>query len=378
MAIYKIFPSKDTTLYSLYPNQNTGLDPILEIYNKTHNSNPLSISSAEVARTLIAFDSEEISSVVNDLISSSQWQANLKLFNAKTTGIVNNTKIYIYPLAQDWANGTGRQDDDPQTENGASWAWSNLNNGTPWNTSSFGAYVTASFLNSNPGGGIWYTGSSSGLKYEVTQSFDTRTIKDINSNITDIVSSWYSSSIGNYGIIIKWESNIEYNQSLSTDPNMNLFSVDTHTIYPPELEFRWNDYTFNTGSNDIGFISSSQMVISFPNNVGMYNQNSIHKFRLNTRPQYPARGFQTSSFYTVNYYLPTSSYYAIKDLSTNEFVIDFDNNYTKISADSEGNYFKIFMSGLQPERYYQILVKTIINGETLILDDEYYFKVING
>jgi hypothetical protein len=36
------------------------------------------------------------------------------------------------------------------------------------------------------------------------------------------------------------------------------------------------------------------------------------------------------------------------------------------------------MSGLEPERYYKVLVKTFINGETLIIDDDDYFKVING
>ena len=30
MAVYKIFPSKDATLYSLFPNMNTGLDEIVE------------------------------------------------------------------------------------------------------------------------------------------------------------------------------------------------------------------------------------------------------------------------------------------------------------------------------------------------------------
>ena len=30
MAVYKIFPSKDTTLYSMFPNMNTGLDEIIE------------------------------------------------------------------------------------------------------------------------------------------------------------------------------------------------------------------------------------------------------------------------------------------------------------------------------------------------------------
>ena len=33
MAIYKLFPYKDATLYSFYPNMNTGIDPITTISN---------------------------------------------------------------------------------------------------------------------------------------------------------------------------------------------------------------------------------------------------------------------------------------------------------------------------------------------------------
>ena len=65
-------------------------------------------------------------------------------------------------------------------------------------------------------------------------------------------------------------------------------------------------------------------------------------------------------------------------MDTNEFVITFDTQYTQLSSDSEGNYFDIYMNGLEPERYYQILIKTNINGSTIIYDDSYYFKVING
>ena len=58
-------------------------------------------------------------------------------------------------------------------------------------------------------------------------------------------------------------------------------------------------------------------------------------------------------------------------------VIDFDTNYTKLSANSDGNYFTVYMSGLEPERYYQIVIKSEINGSTVLFDDNYYFKVIN-
>jgi hypothetical protein len=36
------------------------------------------------------------------------------------------------------------------------------------------------------------------------------------------------------------------------------------------------------------------------------------------------------------------------------------------------------MDFLQPERYYTILIKTTLNGSTVVFNDQYYFKVING
>ena len=65
-------------------------------------------------------------------------------------------------------------------------------------------------------------------------------------------------------------------------------------------------------------------------------------------------------------------------MDTNEFVINFDDQYTQISSNATDNYFDIYMSGLEPERYYSILIKTTISGSTIIFDDQYYFKVING
>jgi len=47
-----------------------------------------------------------------------------------------------------------------------------------------------------------------------------------------------------------------------------------------------------------------------------------------------------------------------------------------MSADSEGMYFKIYMDGLQPERYYRLLFKHKNNEGTIIYDNNYHFKVI--
>ena len=60
------------------------------------------------------------------------------------------------------------------------------------------------------------------------------------------------------------------------------------------------------------------------------------------------------------------------------FVVDFDSNYTKISADYSSSYFDVYMNGLEPERYYTILIKTILDGTTKVFDEDIMFKVVNG
>jgi hypothetical protein len=170
----------------------------------------------------------------------------------------------------------------------------------------------------------------------------------------------------------------EFVNDLDIQPQIKYFSVDTHTIYPPCLEFRWRDYIFNTGSSTNTILNTPQATISVGENPGIFYPESINRFRINCRPTYPTRVFQTASLYSKDYYLPTASYYAIKDLDTNEYIIDFDNQYTQLSADEKSSYFTLYMNGLQPERYYEILIKTIISGNTLIFNDNFYFKIVNG
>ena len=56
-------------------------------------------------------------------------------------------------------------------------------------------------------------------------------------------------------------------------------------------------------------------------------------------------------------------------------IIDFDSNFTKISCDASGPYFDVHMDGLQPERYYRLLIKTTLDGSTVVVDDKNIFKV---
>jgi hypothetical protein len=138
---------------------------------------------------------------------------------------------------------------------------------------------------------------------------------------------------------------------------------------------RWDDSSY---SGNLTSISDSNFVITIGNNQGTYKyETELIKFRINARDKYPARTFTTSSLYVNNKRLPTASYWAIQDLKTTDMVIDFDTNYTKISYDSNGSYANIYMNGLEPERYYKLLVKVNLpTGESIDVDNDCIFKIV--
>jgi hypothetical protein len=370
MAVYKIFPTSDTSIYSVYPAMNTGLDEILEA---TVTSEGLLDSNPQSSRILIQFSQNEISDILTNKIGVSSWTSNLRLFIANAEGITGTTTLECYPISGSWEMGTGKYNDNPLVTNGAGWTYRTTSGSTPWATSSFSPFVTASWYSTTYGGGTWYTGSSiSGLNIKTSQSYSYYDDKDLNLNVTDVIKAWISGAFSNNGFLIKQEQ--EFSSTINT--SLKYFSRDTHTIYPPQLEFKWNDSVYNTGSLTV--LNTVPAFVSIDQNSGTFYPNSINIFRVNSRPEYPIRTWQTSSLYTTNNALPEASYYAVKDLDTDEYVIDFDTTYTKLSCDSEGSFFKLYMNGLEPERYYKILIQTTVKGNTIIFDDNYMFKIVNG
>ena len=384
MAVYKLFPSKDASIYSGYPAMNAGLDPILDVANLVTNINPI----AKVARSLVKFDQAQIVDVVNNIAKIqtadwNNWSGSLKLNVAKATNVILNSKVEVYPLANAWNNGSGQYLDKPVNHTGVSWAFTDFSGSTKWSSEGFNPYITGSYPEDNKGGGAWYSGS---LNYnlEATQSFNLRSDKDLDVDVTNALKVWYTQSQGlnrvtsikNEGFIVKWENNKEFVTESAITPQLSYYSVDTNTIYPPQLEIKWDDSSYVTGSLKV--INTPDLFVALDNNQGVFYSESINNFRLSVRPEFPARTFATQSAYTVNMALPSQSLYAIKDLDTNEYVVDFDKEFTNISCDSTGSFFTVYMNGLEPERYYSILIQTEIAGQTIVMDENYYFKVVNG
>jgi hypothetical protein len=382
MAYYFLFPEIDTTLYS-HPDRkemNAGSDEILEIVKERGSTDNVLYPS----RIILKFKNEDITTTIEDIIGHDNFNnittASLQLTAAEPKNLISTLNLELFTISQSWDEGTGRYSNLPTSSNGASWRYrNNTTVATEWTTASFGAGSTGSIDSTliTEGGGVWYTGSG----FTSTQQFLVGDSLDTDFDVLNIVqkfsaslfnSSTYPTGVENNGFLIKKPDTIEENVSASFG-ELQYFSVDTHTIHPPKLCFKWDDSVHNKQSSAK---QSGELSVLLYRNQQEYNQNDEATFRIHVRDKYPTRQFASSSNFLNAGYFTTASYYSIRDAHTEQEIIPFDNNNTKLSADDEGMYFKIFMKGLQPERYYRLLFKHTNNEGTKVYDNNYYFKVV--
>ena len=334
---YFVTASKDASIYLQQPTQNTGLDEILEI-SKTYYGN-----LKDISRSLIKFDTNAISSsIVSGEITMSS--AELILNECEVDEIPINYTIYAYPISQSWDMGIGTRFDNISVD-GCSWETRTTES---WLGAGFETGTTGSF---NGKGGTWYTGSAS------SQSFSYQS-NNIEMDVLGSMNSWISGSIPNEGWIIKHDSSLENN---TTDyGQLKFFSKETNTIYQPKLRIGWDDSSFITGS--LTELTSDDIHITFKRLKTRYKQGSKPQIRVFGREKYPLKTYTNEYAYRDVYYLPSTTYYQIKDVVTDEVVVPFNDNYTKISCDSNGNYFKLNLSNFEYNRDYYIEIKTNRSG----------------
>lgn len=363
MSVYRLFPEKDTTIYSEYPQLNAGLSEILDLSKNISLNNP---SFSAIGRALVKFSDVDISSSIANYIGNVPFSAKFGMYLAYATAIPVAYSLQLYAISESWDMGTGRYDETPNAQNGASWQLRNVDM-IGWNTSSLSPGVSVSYFSGSTGGGNWYNSTLS------TESFNNRSNKDVYIDVSSIVNQYISGSLVNQGFIIKNNSTIEFDGNYTY--SLKYFSVDTNTIYPPYMDLKWDDSVYTPNTSSMSLIQSSNIVVTIGNNKGEFDQESIQRFNINAREQYPQRSFVTSSLYTVGEYLPTSSYWRLRDYDTDNIIFDFDTSHTKISTDQNGSFFTLYMNGLEPERYYKLQIRVDYNGQSLILDNDYYFKV---
>ena len=380
---YNIFAERDATIYEKYPEQNTGIDQILELtkiasgsifdgfyQSNTYNSRILIDFGSQISEISNSIDQGEIPTISE----GTRFYLNLRATNAESLPI--SYSLMAYPVSESWVNGTGNFDDVPIAKNGVSWRYRDGSAGdaspltsTFWNTASAQGQNTGQ--TEIKGGGTYITAS------HASQAFNYES-PDIRMDVTDIVNLWFTGSsdrMTNNGIIIKRPDSDE--NSGVTYGTLQFFSKDTHTIYVPKLEVAWDD-SDDSGTSLYEELTDDNVILYFKNLRQEYIENSKTKLRLAGRKMFPDKTYSTASFYAAIKRLPTSSYYSVKDAVTEETIIPFDTTASRISCDSKGNYFNIRLNSFLPERTYKFVIKTINDGgdNTRYHDNGYYFRVV--
>lgn len=362
--IHSIYNLKDTTIYEQYTNLNTGLDSVLDIRKDFINDTPYN------SRILVKFDTNEILNLVSQNIATdNNTKYFLKLYSTEASEIPVDYSLYAYPITGSWNMGTGRYTTSPSSSNGATWLYrlNSSDSSTQWVTSSFGVGVTGSWT-VNPGGANW------AFAYAASQSFSYSTA-DVNMDVTSIVKAWLNGNVQNEGFIVKKGSAEE--ASTDTFQSIKFFGKDTHTIYQPRLEIRYDDSMYHTSCSLVDL--DDEVAIGLANQQATYLADTKARINVVARPKYPPRTFTTGSDYMLLYQLPETSYYSIVDAQSNDTLIPFDDNFTKISADSKGSFFRVGFSSMQPERYYKFLIKVrTADSDEYIYDKNWIFKVVNS
>lgn len=387
--IHTIYAQKDTTIYERTESLNTGTDQILELKHEYPGN-----ASIYNSRVLIKFDTSDIESKVNSGLISQNAKYYLSLRSAQVREIPQEYTVYAYPVSSSWTNGTGKYFNNPITTDGVSWKYRTSKAvGTEWDVPpsitsyewdeisdswvdadilfgvNLSANVTSSYF-TNDGGGTWWTWDGA----ECTQSFSYES-SDVYMDVTTIIKKWITGSgrFENDGMLLKFSNEIE--SSTQTLTSLKFFGTDSNTIYIPRLHVVWDDSSFATGS--LSQVDDENLVLSVKLKK-YYTESEKAKIRVYANQRYPAKTYTTQSYYTQKYYLPSSSFYEIRDAHTDEIILPFNSTGSKLSCDSDGNYFNLWMDSFQPERFYRVVIKVETNnGNTVqMFDNNYYFKVI--
>ena len=358
MAYYFITASKDASIYLQQPNQNTGLDEILDI-SKVYYGN-----IKDVSRALIKFDLDVLSNLLdtNQVVLDS---VKLLLRETESQEIPLRYTILAHPISGSWEMGNGTRFDNISTT-GATWNYREGESKIDW---LLNGLASGSDSNPNDGtGGTWYTASAA------SQSFNYQSA-DLGIDVKNAVVSWLSGSLPNEGFILKHTN--EFEDDTNDYGILKFFGKETNTIYQPKIVVGWDDQVFNTGSLLPVNLEEGDVVIRVKPLTNEYKLNSTKVIRLVGREKYPLKTFTNSFSYNDVKYLPSTTYYQIKDYQSNDIIIPFG-DYSKVSCDTKGNYIKFNFSNWQPNRVYKIEFKVESDGDTIHFDDNITFKIVEN
>jgi hypothetical protein len=350
---YFLTASKDASIYLQQPNQNTGLDEILEV-SKVYYGN-----IKDVAKSLIKFEVGYLSASLVDT-SISMSEATLVLRETESNEIPLEYTLYINAVSGAWEMGAGTRFDNISTA-GVTWNYREGDSQLEWLENNFLEATTSSFASGV--GGVWWVNLQSTKNYNYESA-------DLLVDVKSILQTWLTGSIPNDGFVIRFGTDEE----LDTQDygQLKFFSKETNTIFQPKIRIGWDDQSYITSS--LSALETEEMVV-VPKVAKEYKVNTIQKIKISARERYPLKTFNNTFAYGTTKYLPITSYYQIKDSASDTIIIPFG-EYTKLSCDSNGNYMKVDFSNWEIGRTYKIEFKVVYDGQSYYFDNEHTFGLV--
>lgn len=331
----KVFSlEKDTTLINLVEGElNVGLDEILEL-------GKYSVSDSS-SRIILKFDEKEIREYYSKY---ERVKPVLKIDYANAYGVKKDepVKVWASPLKQFWTEGSGRTWLIPAVRDGAS--WKKATETEEWEEA--GGYFDRDFL----------------------VNFELKPNLDLELPLEEFLTYWERNE--NYGIIIGLE---EEEEAVDRGTEICFYGVESHTIFPARVEVFYDDRVWEGQEGD-----ENPFTVIVPTQVkGEYKTTEIAEIRFGARPQFPVRVFSTSSRYLVRDSVPRDTQYCLTDTYTGTVIVPYDKVGTNVSLDSNGNFIKLDMNALHPERYYDLNIQMNYSNGTKVEEKVVTFRVNN-
>lgn len=352
---------------------NTGLDEILEVAKVWTTT-----TTQYLNRALLQFDITTFPSSIFSGSTAGSRKFYLKLYATEPENLKSDYEINALAISGSWTMGQGKRFNTPITTTGVSWDFRNTlittaSNWQEWWYNSGSTQSTPTGSHDDFYGGAWNNSLTSSL---CSQSFS-YTTADTNIDVTQIVEKWIAGTYPNHGVVVKFPDSYETGSNIVSYGTLKFFSKDTNTVYKPKLILKYDDSVTSSAAPVAGTLNADDIAVYVKGLKSQYPVSSIDKIRVLARDRYPAKTFSvTQSQYVSFNYLPTASYYGVKDAYTGEMVVDYDTLYSKLSSDSSGNYFNFNFGTLFTGRLYKFVLRVDRGSLTQYFDSDLYFKVI--
>jgi len=273
MGVKRYYATQDNTITNAYKSNlstrgvsgNMGQSDILEVFSIYAQVSSSSGLSSELARTLIKFDMDQITTDRTNGVIPASGSVNffLTMYDAEHTQTTpSNYTLVVSAISQSWDEGLGLDMENYTDEDASNWI-----------TASDGNTITkwVDYAGTELTGGSYITGSdASPLIYTFTQLFDAGT-ENLEIDVSHLVESWIDSTLTNHGFGVQLTSTLE--STTDSYYTKMFFARGSQYFHKrPVLEARFDKSKKDSRG---GFYLSSSLVPAGDNLMKLYLYNIV-------------------------------------------------------------------------------------------------------